>query len=740
MSESLELNTSLEVPENNDKGIHFDLIKSAIPECLIRASPQRRKVLKDTKPSLPQWYENSSSGQQAVLKSLMEADCHSQNEWDKTIESMQGIIAYAKPLLTAALAEAGIELDVEKTWLRLYYPVEFKFFGLPVGVNTGDVRSRTFSLLQAALHNFEAFEAEEGYFDKGSSFVTEPDSRGHFDVIKPAFKIEQFVTICRKLDIGGQYEKHIKNFLYEGETAHQQKISLAFINSKKTAMKAAAYAALLKDDIELKHYELLVELINEQDVVKDKDSQRRISYSPLRLMGYEIAECALFFPTHTNRFDDSYVIAYIPDDPEHPVKKYASFAEFEEELTHQLMYRPRGSRIDSGRDVLTDYQRFFSRFVSAKDRGRFFLRFTQKVLDSPSGTYWKDEVRGYLKYLSPVSRLVGPIDDRHWRRDPLENIDLHVALSLNFQWIGMAGIWTEMFDQKRRQMLEDAQVLAVSTAAEDDLTRERRLSNYLNIGMFVVGIAAFVVPPVGAAMLLVTANQLLSETIEGVRELSQGDKEAGWAHITDVLENLAAMVALAPVFHYTVSPFIEGLKPVTLPSGKTRLWKPDLKPYELSIKLPENSKPNELGLHRYDGQDVLPMEGKHYALKKEPYPGKYRVQHPTRSDAYQPELNHNGVGAWSHEVDQPLEWGKSPCYAVWDTLWIRSAMPSLNRSAVSATRMKMYCAECMSKVNQCHRCWPRPSSGSMRMQTPGTSVNRSSMGRSARTFVAMLYR
>lgn len=656
MSRALKVNATLDVSENNGNDIHLNLIKNAIPECLAQASPQRRKVLKDTIPSMPQWYKNSSAGQQAVLKTLMETGCHSQNEWDKTIKDVQDITAYAKTRLLVALTEAAVELDVEKTWVRLYYPVELKFFGIPVGVNTDGYRSRTFSLLQAALHNFEAFEAEDGYFGSDSSCITEPDASGHFDVIHPRLKIKQFVEICRKLDIGGQYEKYITGFLYEGEAAQQQALSQTFINSKKTAMKTAAYVALLKEDIELKDYELLVELINEKDIVRDKDSNRRISYSPLRLMGYEIAECALFFPTHTNRFDGSYVIAYIPDDPEHPIKKYSSFADFEQELTHQLMYRPQGSRIDSSKDVLTDYQRFFSRFVSEKDRPHFFLRFTQKVLDAPSGTYWKDEVRGYLKYLSPVSRLVGPIDDRHWRRDPLENIDLHVELVFDFQWVGMAGIWIEMFRQKRRNMLEDAQVLAVSTAAEDNITRARRLSNYLNIGLFVVGIAAFFVPPVGAAMLLVTANQLLSETIEGVREWSQGDKEAAWAHITDVLENLATMVALAPVFHYTISPFIKGLKPVTLSSGKTRLWKPDLKPYELNIKLPENSRPNELGLHRYDGQDILPLDGKHYAVKEEAVTGKYRVQHPARPDAYTPELNHNGSGAWSHEMEQPRTW------------------------------------------------------------------------------------
>jgi hypothetical protein len=272
MSESIQVNTALDVPENNDKGIHFDLIKSAIPECLIQASPQRRKVLKDTKPTLPQWYESSSADQQAVLKRLMEADCHEQNKWDKTIKDVQDITTYAKTRLLAALTEAGIELDVEKTWLRLYYPVEFKFFGIPLGVNTDGYRSRTFSLLQAALHNFEAFEAEEGYFDKDSSLITEPDARGHFDVVHTALNIGQFVTICRKLDIGGQYEKYINTFLYEGGAAYQQALSQTFINSKKTAMKAAAYAALLKDDIELKHYELLVELINEQDVVRDNPS------------------------------------------------------------------------------------------------------------------------------------------------------------------------------------------------------------------------------------------------------------------------------------------------------------------------------------------------------------------------------------------------------------------------------------------------------------------------------------
>lgn len=234
MSDPLMEKITIDEPGDHEQGRHFDFIKSAIPECLIQASSLRRKVLKATKPTLPQWYENSSTDQRSVLKALIEADCHAQNKWDKTIAALESITTYAKPLLIKALAQAGIELDVEKTWVRLYYPIDYKFFGIPTGVSTGDVRSRTFSLLQAALHNFESVEAGESYFDNDSSFITEPDVQGQFEVLHLALKIPQFVTICRNLDIGGQYEKYINDFLYEGGAAHQQALSLAFIDSKKS--------------------------------------------------------------------------------------------------------------------------------------------------------------------------------------------------------------------------------------------------------------------------------------------------------------------------------------------------------------------------------------------------------------------------------------------------------------------------------------------------------------------------
>ncbi|MGH8374891.1 MAG: hypothetical protein ACRER6_06520, partial [Pseudomonas sp.] len=106
-----------------------------------------------------------------------------------------------------------------------------------------------------------------------------------------------------------------------------------------------------------------------------------------------------------------------------------------------------------------------------------------------------------------------------------------------------------------------------------------------------------------------------------------------------------------------VSPFVEGLKPVEV-GGKERLWNPDLGPYEQSIALPDGAKAGDSGLYRHQDQELLRLDDKCYAVKQDPGTGQHRLQHPTRTDAYQPLLEHNGAGSWKTELDQPLEWDK----------------------------------------------------------------------------------
>ena len=53
---------------------------------------------------------------------------------------------------------------------------------------------------------------------------------------------------------------------------------------------------------------------------------------------------------------------------------------------------------------------------------------------------------------------------------------------------------------------------------------------------------------------------------------------------------------------------------------------------------------------------MLPLDGKAYEVVSEPDGDGYRIRHPNRPDAYQPQLVHNGAGAWAHEVERPMEW------------------------------------------------------------------------------------
>ena len=105
--------------------------------------------------------------------------------------------------------------------------------------------------------------------------------------------------------------------------------------------------------------------------------------------------------------------------------------------------------------------------------------------------------------------------------------------------------------------------------------------------------------------------------------------------------------------------FIDRFNTVKRPDGDTRYWQPDLTAYEHPAVLPKDAKPDELGLHPHQGKNLLRLENRHYAVSKDPLTGEYRIDHPSRPDAYKPQLRHNGSGAWQTELDQPLNWDQS---------------------------------------------------------------------------------
>jgi C-terminal novel E3 ligase, LRR-interacting len=639
-----------------EPGAHFHVIKNAISQHHFQAAADRRAALKQTRPITPPWYDNAPQEQKNQLKVFNDALLKSQNEQDRIFKkTLKNVHDFARELLLPELKKLDANLDPDTTWLRLYAPKSLGLFG----IKSGGFAVKTFSLLQAALHNFEAEEVEPGFFDTSSGFISQPDKRGHFDRVRTSLGIETFTRLCRTLDIGGKYQAYLKGFLRPEDPVARTFLQNKVTTHQRNALKAAAYMALVKKDIEQRDYELLLKVVAGQQKIMEGDKQ--VFFTSLSVMGLRLSDCMVFMPTVPHRYHHGHVIAYIPDDPEHPVKRYASFSEFEQELTRQFMFRPQGSA--SGQAVLepTDYQVFFSRFVAERDKSYYFSRFTEKVSDGPSESFaitWRrHELVRITEQALLHTALPGPAD-RGTRRDPIDNPYFYVR-GVTMRGKGLwesFDLWSLLHDIKLNRLFEDARIMAVPTEDQDAKARSARWANYLNIGFTTVGVFAMFVPGLGEAMLVVMASQLLSEVLEGAIELGEGEREAGWAHITDVIENVATAIVLAPVFHYTVSPFIEGLKPVKLPDGKTRLWKPDLEPYRLKGRLPENLTPIEPGVYRHAGKTLVQLDTHFYEVKDNSRTGLQQLQHPARADAYQPALNHNGAGAYVLDVEQPRTW------------------------------------------------------------------------------------
>ncbi|MBN7735527.1 hypothetical protein JX616_26930, partial [Klebsiella pneumoniae] len=128
-----------------------------------------------------------------------------------------------------------------------------------------------------------------------------------------------------------------------------------------------------------------------------------------------------------------------------------------------------------------------------------------------------------------------------------------------------------------------------------------KLAHLLEIGMLGLNIASMFVPVLGEVMMGVMAGQLLYETLEGAVEWGEGDLQAAKAHLVDVAENLAQIAIMAGVGAAVswraakAEPVIETLNEVTLPDGRTRLWRASLDRYASPVVLENTLSPNALG-------------------------------------------------------------------------------------------------------------------------------------------------
>ncbi|WP_434607493.1 leucine-rich repeat domain-containing protein [Pseudomonas sp. D2-30] len=578
----------------------------SMPDWLSGLSSQQRTALAKAVGPIPPGLAQASAADRDHLKSALQASWTSHGKLTQMLGRLRSIEAFAEPLLVAALKKrCNLTLDVRQTYVRLY---------IPEGVAVA-YRIRTISLLDAALQNFEAKEARPGYFDEASCFISQPTASGQFDILSvgSTLTLPVFVALCRDLDIGGRYQAYLKSLLIDepvGSAVAQE----CFQNDDRDAFRTAATLARIKGDISPQVYQALQGLMTGQRSVSHGGKTQYCH--DLYLLDTRLTGIVMIAPDLEQSRQVEPVVVYIPHDPEHPLKQYSSTAAF----LAALAVRLRAQR----------YQQFFSRFISLAHRERFFAALDARLFKA--------------------------------RREPVENPTLRMTCRRVKD-----DLWDHGFEQRLNQIFQDARLIAVPTGDEDLKSRWARWDSFMQVAETVLEMAAFTaasfVPVLGEALMAYTAYQLLDDTFEGIVDWSQGRRAEAAAHLLGVAENMALMglfvaggKVVGAVRSTRPSSFVEQMKVVQSHDGQSRLWHPDLAPYEQSLDLKTNARPQANGLYLHQGQEVLLLGDRPFVVEQAADTGQYRIQHPVRVDAYAPKLAHNEAGAWVHEGERPLSW------------------------------------------------------------------------------------
>lgn len=618
------------------RGVHYDVLKERVPAWFSQAPASRQAELGNYELHLPSWYRRATPQQHAALSSAHRHFRQALNQLENRLGNLNDIFEFAEqPLKDAIKSRFGLDVDVRNVYFARKYAFKDRddLWGFLVLDRTNDPslnhEYRGISLLEAALANFEPAEQKPprcsdcqvitrwGSYD-GDIIVRYPTVSAEAVAIAPHL----FATLCRNLDLGTRYQQHINDILQPADPGEREALEGQLEEHQRQHLAVSTEIAHLQyahkpnstqvaSGISAPVYDMLKQLLADAPAITLDG--RPVVVQALKVFGIVLVGPLLIGPSRSGAGTPQRLVVYLPNDPQQPLREYEHSAAFMADLRMRLHS--------------VAYRRFFSRFIPVRQQGEFFRKF---------------------------NRLYQPTDRDAQGDFPLRSNPAQLPL-------GDVTLRGNLWPQLRRAMVEkiraDARAVAVPTGDEDSKARKERLQSYLDAVVSVFNLAAFVVPGLGPIMLAVGAVQMCHEVYEGIEAFENDDIRAMWAHFSSVALNVGFIGAGAYVLpRIQVSRVAEQLKPVTLANGEQRLWKPDLAPYKVDLELAPDAQPDALGLFEHQGQKVLALDGDFYRVRQDVDSGDYRVQHPTRPHAYEPLLEHNQQGAWSHEAEEPLTW------------------------------------------------------------------------------------
>jgi len=576
----------------------------------VRSTRNQRLILKQ----LPSWLTQTSPERRLAFATRLRQSQISRAALARHLSGFKSAKDFAAPLLSRALDEHyGPGLDIHHDQLRHVHILAAATLGEPRQEN-----AIVQSLLQAALQNFESNETGPFGFDRGSAI-----QRKSTAVLKKPITPPDFAAVCRRLDLGGQYKRHIEHFLLPTERNRPSPhFKILFEQQERDELAVQAEIALIKGNLDQSAYQMLQSLLDPART--PRWDNRPVHCHSLTLLDFPNTDSGTWgallkgvlliehdAPSSTG---ERPCVTYLSGDPHQALKRYPSFGTFHDELRERL------------RDKT--YQAFFKRYVHLR---------TQPAL-------WH-----------ALDNCLNPLDPATGQRKPAPQADLRLEKS---------SLGDHPFNEfcvlQTVKKLDDARVGAVPTDDEDKKTRTARLRSLLNWGVNLL----FLVPGLGEAMLAVAGAQLIVQLYNGIEEWSHEEKMQAVLGFMGVLLNVELLgLGAVMTLDFEGSAFIEGLKPIKSPRGDPALWKPDLTPYEHRLPDTAELKPDAAGLYHHQDKTYLGLDGRHYRIRPGATANRFHLLHPNNPDAYAPLIHHNGKGAWLHEFEQPLQWRRPQLFS-----------------------------------------------------------------------------
>ncbi len=436
--------------------------------------PERSPHSDFIKTRLPAWLTSAAQPLRNSLRASLIRCNQTRHDVQALLSTLQSPEDFARPILARTLQATFFgQLDAQRSVLVR----EWKNHHL-LGLIRTHASTTEQPLIAAALQNFEPAEAEEDGMEVGSALYTVTRHGRERSPFTAVF----FAQLCRNLDIGGLYLKHIEKTL-----APAQSIAL-LASHEANQFEAALHEARMKGELSDTFYRDLL-------ILRRDGEHPEMLCNHLTIGGVVLANVLVI---RDRRFDRDQVL-YTPNDPVSAFRRHPSMTELESHLATRLTLAP--------------YRAFFTRLLPRQYQGAWLTVKPARVNVLPVGSPGE---------IVPAS---------------LEQTVTRSEIS--------GSIFQAMAHQRIAQIKRDARAVAVPTADADLIGRQKRLHALEQAGLSLLMFAASFIPVVGEVLLAVSAAQLVNSVYNGFTAWARGDSDEALNDLLDVADTAALAVATA---------------------------------------------------------------------------------------------------------------------------------------------------------------------------------------------------